>query len=92
MHVSSAGTDSSYYPYTVAPTGNIILQKINETFKGFQNVFGIADNILIVGYDANNRDHDRALAGVIQIFQQENLKCSKNKCNFRCSKIPFLEK
>ena len=31
------------------------------------NVFGIADDILIVGYDVDARDHDTNLRQVIQI-------------------------
>ena len=59
-------------------------QKLDEIFKDQLNVFGIADNMLIVGHDANNRDHDRALRWVLQICQKENLKLNKNKCYFWC--------
>ena len=34
-------------------------RKIDEIFKGLLNVFGVADDILIVGYDADDKDHDR---------------------------------
>ena len=36
-------------------------RKMDEIFKGLPNVFGIADDILILGYDADSRDHDRTL-------------------------------
>ena len=55
------------------------------------NVYGIADSILIVGYDAVGRDHNRTLKQVMQICHKENLKLNKNECHFRCTKIPFLE-
>ena len=35
--------------------------KIGKIFKDLSNVFGIADKILIVGYDADGRDHNRSL-------------------------------
>ena len=31
--------------------------KIDEIFKDLPNVFGIAEDILLVEYDANKRDH-----------------------------------
>ena len=39
----------------VALMGDTFQQKIDEIFKG------IADDILIVGYDADCRDHNKAL-------------------------------
>ena len=37
-------------------------QKIDEIFKCLLNTYGIADDLLIVGYDADCRDHDKALS------------------------------
>ena len=48
-------------PFGVAPASDMFQQKINETFKDLQNVSGIADNILIVGYVADGREYDRTL-------------------------------
>ena len=45
--------------------------------KIHQIVFGIADDILIVGYDADKRDCDRILRKVMQISHQDNLKLKK---------------
>ena len=54
------------------------------------NILVTTDDILIVGYDADGKDHDRILRQVIQVGHQENLKLNKNKCHFRCTKIAFL--
>ena len=35
--------------------------KIDEIFKDLPNVFGIADDILVVGYDSDGKDHDDTL-------------------------------
>ena len=35
--------------------------KIDEIFKELTNVFHIADDILIVGYDVDGKDHDNIL-------------------------------
>ena len=36
-------------------------KKIEEFFRDITNVFGIADDILILGFDAGGRDHDARL-------------------------------
>ena len=37
-------------------------QKISEIFTDLPNVFVVADHILILGYDPDNRDYDRPLS------------------------------
>ena len=61
-------------PFWVALAGDVFQQKINEIFKDLLNVFGIADAILLVGYDSDGRDKERILEHVRQIWHQENLK------------------
>ena len=78
-------------PFGVVPVDDMFQWKINENFKGLPNVFGQAVDIFIVGYDADSRDHDRTLRQVMQICNSENVKLNRNKCHFRCTKIPFLE-
>ena len=54
------------------------------------NVFGIADDILVIGYDKDGTDHDKAVYKVLRQCQDVNLKLNKDKCHFRCMSIPFL--
>ena len=44
------------------------------------NVFGIADDILIAGFDEWNKDHDEVFEKVWWICRQVNLKLIKGKC------------
>ena len=50
-------------------------------------MFAIADNILILGYYTNWRDHDKTLKQVMLKGLQENLKLNKSKYHFRGTKI-----
>ena len=54
------------------------------------NVFGIVDDILIVGYDDSSRDHDETVYKVLQRCSAVNLKLNKDKCHFRCTSVPFF--
>ena len=50
----------SRLPFRMAPAGDMFYQKkIIEISTNVLNVFGIANYILIVGYDADRRDHQR---------------------------------
>ena len=73
----------SWYTFTrlplgVVPVSDMFQQKIDEIFKGLSNLFGTADDMFIIGYDADSRDHDKTLRQVIQICQPENLKLNRN--------------
>ena len=68
--------------------------KIDEIFNDMPNVFGIADNILVIGCDKDETDHDKAVYKVVykvlKWCQDVNLKLNKEKCHFRCTSIPFF--
>ena len=40
-----------HLPFGTALVGNMFQHKIDEIFNDMLNVFGIADNILVIGYD-----------------------------------------
>ena len=64
--------------------GNMFQRKINKIFNDIPNVFGIAENILVIGYDKDGADHDEAVYSVLEQCQNVNLKLNKDKCHIRC--------
>ena len=77
-------------PFGVAPEGDMFQQKLDEIFKDIPKIFGIEDDIQILEYDADGRDHKRTIRQVIKICFQDNLKLNKSNCHLTCMKIPFL--
>ena len=55
------------------------------------NVFGIADDIMVRGYNKDGADHDKAVDKVLKWCQDVNLKLNKEKCHFRCTSMPFFK-
>ena len=62
----------------------------NEIFKELLNVFCVVDDILIVGYNAYSKDHDKILRWVMQMCHKENLKLNKDKHQYICIRVLFL--
>ena len=79
-------------PFGAAPAGNMFQRKIDKILNDIPNVFGIADDILVIGYDKEWPDHDEAVYSVLKWCQDVNLKLNKDKCHFRCTSIPFFGK
>ena len=72
------------------PAGDMFQRKSDEIFTELPNVFGIADDILVVGYETDSKDHGETLQRVLQICRQVNFKLNKDKCHFRCTSVPFF--
>ena len=47
-----------------------------------QNVFGIMDDILVIGYDNNGTDHDAMVPKVLQRYKKVNLKLNQREMPF----------
>ena len=77
-------------PFGAVLAGDMFQHKIDEIFNDMQNVFGIADDILVIGYNKDGADHDEAVYKQLKQCQDVNLKVNKEKCHFRCMSIPFF--
>ena len=80
-----------HLPFGAAPAGDMFQRKIDEIFNDMPNVFGIADDILVVGYEDDGRDHDKTVHKVLQRCRKVNLKLNKDKGHFRCISVLFFE-
>ena len=72
------------------PVGDMFQCKIDKIFNDMPNIFDIADDILVIGYDYAVTDHDETAHTVLQRYKEVNLKLNKEKCHFRCTSIPFF--
>ena len=43
------------------PVGDKFQRKIEKIFSNMPNIFGITDDILVIGYDENGADDDAAV-------------------------------
>ena len=64
-------------------------RKIDKLFNYISNGIGIADDILIAGFDADGKD-DVSLEKLLWRWRQANLKLKKEKCLFRYTCVSFF--
>ena len=53
----------------MAPVGDMFQKKIDELISGMPNVFGIANDNLVAGFDELDRDHDVTVDKVAKNMQ-----------------------
>ena len=80
-----------WLPFLAALAGKMLQRKIDEIFKESPNVFGTDDNILIVGYYDNGRDHDNTLWRVLLICRKVSLKLQKDSCHLGAQQSHFWQ-
>ena len=79
-----------HLPFGAAPVGDMFQCKIDKICNDMLTLFGIADDVLVIGYDKAGTDCDKAVYNVLRQCQDVNLKLNKDKCHFRCTLIPFF--
>ena len=79
-----------HLPFGAALASNMFQCKIDQIFSDMPNIFGMTDDILVIGYDKDGADHEAAVHKVLQWCEEVNLKLNKEKCHFRCTSIPFF--
>ena len=67
---------------------------MHEALEGLQDVYCIADDILVVGQgdtvEEANRNHDLNVLALMERAREKNLKFNPQKIQFKLSKISFM--
>ena len=63
-------------PFGAAPVHNMFYCKIDEVSGDMPNVFGIAEDIMVIGYNKNGADHN---AAVHKMMWRSQIKIKQRK-------------
>ena len=63
---------------------------IDRTFGDIPNVLGIADDLVVVGFQEDGRDHDKALKTVLRRARERGPRFNEDKLIVRAKEIPFF--
>ena len=90
--LTTFGTMYGHYCYLRVPMGaslssDVYQFKVDEIFQDIPQCEGIADDIVIFGY--NDTDHNQVLYAVLDRAREVGMKFNPDKCNFRQDSISF---
>ena len=89
-HICMSIWQDKHLPFRAVPVGDMFQNKMDKIFNDIPNVFCIADDILVIEYDEDRKDHDKTVYNVLRQCKEINIKLNKDKCHFRCMSIPFF--
>ena len=78
-------------PFGLSCAGDLFQAKIDEFFSDMHDsTQGIADDILVIGFDDDSSDHDAVLDVVCARADKVNLCFNEKKCIIHCTIAPFF--
>ena len=69
---------------------DVFQRQIDATFGDIEGVIGIADDLIIYGFDDDRKDHDATLHAVLNRARQTGVKFNREKMVISARKIPFF--
>ena len=61
-------------PFGITVAGDVFQQKLDECFGHIKNLIVIADDVMIIGKNENQKDHDIAFTTLLHTTRKCNLK------------------
>ena len=77
-------------PFGISVAGDIFQQKLNECIRDIRNVYCIVDDIMVVGYEKDHSDQDKALTNLFQRAEKCNLKFNLDKIQYKKTEVSFF--
>ena len=77
-------------PFGATVAGDVIQNKLDECFGHIPNVIVIADDIMVVGKQANHKDHDQALTTLLETARQCNIRLNYEKLQYKQTEVEFF--
>ena len=71
-------------------TVDVLQRKLDECIGDIRNVHYIANDIMVVGYETDHSDHDKALTKLFQSAEKCNLKFNYDKIQYKQSAVSFF--
>ena len=72
-------------PFGLISAQDVFQRMVDETFGDLAGVNGIADDIVVYGYDSL-----ATILAVVQRTRETGLRFNLDKCKLRCTRIPFF--
>ena len=64
--------------------------KIDSIFLNLENVMIVADDIMVIGYQEDRQDHDKAFTQLLETAKKNNIKLNFDKIQYKQKEVEFF--
>ena len=94
-YLTTFNTKIGHFQFTVMPfgvtvAGDVFQGKLDSIFLNLENVMIIADDIMVIGYQEDEQDHDKAFTQLLETAKKNNIKLNFNKIQYKQKEVEFF--
>ena len=94
-YLTTFGTEFGRFQFTVMPfgisvAGDVFQRKLDTIFGNIPQVTCIADYIMVIGYNEDHSDHDKAFSQLLHTAQMNNIKLNYDKLQYKKTQVHFF--
>ena len=94
-YLTTFGTEFGRFRFTIMPfgisvAGDVFQRKLDTIFGALPQVACIADDIIVVGYNEDHSDHDKAFSKLLHTAQMNNVKFNYDKLQYKKTQVDFF--
>ena len=77
-------------PFGATVAGNVFQHILDSIFLHLENVMIIADDKMVIGYQEDEQDHDKALTHLLETAKRNNIKLNLDKIQYKHKEVEFF--
>ena len=74
-------------PFRATVSGDVFQRKLDSIFLHLENIMIIAGDIMVIGYQEDERDHDIAFTKLLETAKKNNIKLNFNKIQYKQKEV-----
>ena len=79
-------------PFRATVASDVFQRKLDFIFLNFENVRTVADDVMVIGYQEDEWDHDKAFTQSLETIKKNNIKLNFDKIQYKQKEVEFLGK
>ena len=96
-YLTTFNTKIGWFRFTVMPfrasvAGDVFQWKLDSIFLNLENFMIIADDIMVIGYQEDDQDHDKAFTQLLETAKKNNIKLNFDKIQYKQQEVDFSAK
>ena len=79
-------------PFRASVASDVLQRKLDSIFLNLENLMIVANDIMIICYEEDERDHDKAFTQLLETMKKYNIKLNFNKIQYKQKEVEFFGK
>ena len=94
-YLTTFNTKTGQFQFTVMPfrgtvAADVFQQKLDSIFLNLENVMIITDDIMVIGYQKDEQDHDKAFTQLLGTAKKNTIKLNFDKIHYEQKEVKFF--